>query len=208
MPSAEPPSAKVLYKEDGEGWSLFSPSALNGRRPWNLLMRVQSANLETTTSKPWKIHLGDIVTVCVRSSDQLSEIPDSQESDDSEDDFDEDPKAYAKVSDLRCLGDGRYMVVYTWLYTREEILAELPSKEGLAMLQTNWPETAPFDYMLSTNRTATLWDTAITRAPESVVSRICPTSVYVTRRFERYIADIDDERLEWMREIFYMRPSL
>ena len=32
---------------------------------------------------------------------------------------------YAKVSELRRLGDGRYMVVYMWLYTRLEIAEQL-----------------------------------------------------------------------------------
>ncbi|KAL2845072.1 hypothetical protein BJY01DRAFT_247889 [Aspergillus pseudoustus] len=217
--TADPPTAKLLYKEEGEGWSLFSPMALNGARPWNHLMRVQSANLETATSKPWKIHVGDIVTVCVPGNmdnpgPPIILIEDSEDEPDPNEgeDPDDDPKAYAKVADLRCLGDGRYMAVYAWLYTREEIAAELKTRTGgvvektdLAMLRKKWPRRATFRYMLSTNRTVTLWNTAITRAPPSVVSSICGSSVYVTRRLERYIADIDDERLEWMRGIFHMK---
>jgi len=218
-----PPTAKLLYIEEGEGWSLFSPTAVNGARPWNRLMRVQSANLETATGKPWKIHVGDIVTVCVPGHSDSANLGSNSNSaiviEDSEDepdpnegeDPDDDPKAYAKVSDLRCLGDGRYMVVYAWLYTREEIVAELKTRTGvvekrdLAMLRKKWPMRAKFRYMLSTNRTVTLWNTAITTAPPSVVANVCGTSVYVTRRLERYIADIKDERLEWMRGIFHTK---
>ncbi|KAL2838353.1 hypothetical protein BJX68DRAFT_272684 [Aspergillus pseudodeflectus] len=211
MPSNPPPRALLLYKDKGDGWNPFSPRAVNRARPWKHLIQVQSAELETKDEKPWTIRLGDIVTVCVPeskqsiSSDDIKTDPD----DDSEDDAEDDPKAYAKVSDLRSLGDGWYMVVYAWLYTRAEILADLERRAGidqgdLDMLKEKWPSAAPFQYMLSTNRTVTLWDTAITRAPASVVSRICDSSIYVTRPSVRWIADINDPEIEWMRSIFDM----
>jgi hypothetical protein len=101
------------------------------------------------------------------------------------------------------------MVGYTWLYTRAEILADLKTRKGidqddLDMLEEEWPTAAPFRYMLSTNRTATLWVTAITHAPDPVASSICDSSIYVTRPSERWIADIDDPEVGWIRSIFYM----
>ncbi|KAJ0422926.1 hypothetical protein BJY00DRAFT_279104 [Aspergillus carlsbadensis] len=211
MPSNPPPPAKLLYKDKGNGWDPLSPRAVNNASPWNQLIQVQSAKLETNTEEPWTISLGDIVTVCVPentqsiSSDGIKTDPE----DDSEDDSEGDPEAYAKVSDLRSLEDGRYMVVYTWLYTRAEIIADLETRAGISqddldMLKGRWPTTAPFRYMLSTNRTVTLWDTAITRAPASVVSSICDSSIYVTRPLERWIADINDPKIGWMRSIFDM----
>lgn len=72
----------------------------------------------------------------------------------------------AKVSDIRCLDDGRYVVVYTWLYTREQIIEELEvdgklSLRDRAHLDRMWPLGDRYRYILSTNRTITLWDTAI-----------------------------------------------
>lgn len=158
----KPPAAKVLYEKKGYGWSRFSPIPRNGSRPWNSLVQVQYASLET-----WLLHLGHIVTVCALGDTQ-SEDP-------------EDPKAYAKVSDLRSVGDGRYMVVYTWLYTRDEVLADMETEAGIPEelsenLKQRWPENADYDYMFSTNWTVTLWDTAICLAPDTWLRR------YVTAR--------------------------
>jgi hypothetical protein len=189
----------------------FPPRAVNGARPWNQLVQVQSADLETDTDEPWTISLGDIVTVCVPENAQSISAQGSGDDDDAniKSDPEDDPQCYARVSDLRSLDDGRYMVVYTWLYTRAEILADLETGAGidqddLDMLKETWPSRAPFRYMLSTNRTVTLWDTAITHAPAPVGSSICDRSIYVTRPEERWIADINDPEVGWMRSIFYM----
>ncbi|KAL3483020.1 hypothetical protein BJX62DRAFT_245312 [Aspergillus germanicus] len=214
IPPNPPPAALLLYEDEGDGWDTFSPRAVNDAKPWEQLDQVQSAKLETNTEESWTISLGDIVTVCVPENTQSVS---SQGSDDGSDDDDadiksdpeDDPHCHAKVSDLRSLDDGRYMVVYTWLYTRAEILADLETGTGidqddLDMLKETWPSAAPFRYMLSTNRTITLWDTAITHAPAPVVSSICDSSIYVTRSEERWIADINDPEVGWMRRIFNM----
>jgi hypothetical protein len=53
------------------------------------------------------------------------------------------------------------MVVYTWLYTREEIRAKFEINNTMPdLLQKNldrrWPVDATFYFMLSTNHTVTL----------------------------------------------------
>jgi hypothetical protein len=125
----------------------------------------------------------------------------------------ETPKTYAKVTDLRSVGDGCYMVVYTWLYTRGEILADMETDAGIpeelrGNLNQRWPESADYDYMFSTNRTVTLWDTAICLAPDHVVSRIHDSLVYITRPSECWILDINDFRVRWMEKIVELEVPL
>jgi hypothetical protein len=93
---------------------------------------------------------------------------------------------------MRHLEDGRYMVVYTWLYTREEIRAEFEIAGTMPdLLQKNmderWPADATFHFMLSTNRTVTLWDTAISRAPKDVIESLSHRIIYSTTPSKRFI---------------------
>ncbi|EED14479.1 hypothetical protein TSTA_106890 [Talaromyces stipitatus ATCC 10500] len=177
--SQAPPPADVLYLTKGDGVRNLSPRPVDGAKPWRQLARVSSAPLET-----WDIHLGDIVQVCLEK----------------------DRKSYAKISEIRRLDDGRYVVVYTWLYRREEVQAEFET-DGIIprLLRRNldkrWPADATFQYMLSTNRTITLWDTAISRAPRDVVESVCHSSIYSTTPSTRYIWSVNSPRFKWMKKI-------
>ncbi|KAL4755669.1 uncharacterized protein BDW70DRAFT_146130 [Aspergillus foveolatus] len=180
----EAPLALLLYRDSGLGWCDIRPTAVKGQKPWSELEQVQCASLET-----WEVRLYDIVTVCVQG---LSE-------------------GYAKVTDLRDLEDGRFMVVYTWLYTRAEILEEYTGPNGVPPrlqenLDRNWPADSEFNYMLSSNRTVTLWDTALRRAPEHVASKICDGFVYVTTtkkkiRPARWIYSVKEPKVKWLADI-------
>ncbi|KAL4883379.1 nucleoside phosphorylase domain-containing protein [Aspergillus karnatakaensis] len=193
-PTQVPPPARVLYEAEGYGWSRFVPIAVNGAKPWRELEKVDEADVDND----WVLHRGDIVTVCVPGPD-LSQNPD-------------DSKAYAKVTDLRAVGDGRYMVVYTWLYTREEIIEDMETGDGdldacHANLEERWPKDAEYEYMFSTNRTVTLWNTAISLAPEDVQAKICDSYVYITKitaPSERWIEEIGAYRVRWLQRILQM----
>ncbi|KAH8431691.1 uncharacterized protein LDX57_009345 [Aspergillus melleus] len=176
---APPPLAQVLYHVKREGVRDFCPTPVEGAIPWKELVQVPYASLDV-----WSIRLGDIVTVCQG----------------------EQPDGYAKVSDLRSLENGRYMVTYTWLYTREEIMAEFQTEDGFPPhlrknLEQRWPEDAHYHYMISTNRTITLWDTAVSLAPEEVVSRVCYSSIYSTTPTKRWIWSVENPGFRWMRKI-------
>src|SRR3981189_3630320 len=88
------PPAQLLYKTQREGVRDFRPESVNGAKPWQSLAKVTSAPLDT-----WDLHVGDVVAVHL----------------------DQGMEEYAKVSDLRRLEDGRFVVVYTWFYTRQNI---------------------------------------------------------------------------------------
>jgi hypothetical protein len=157
---------------------------MEGAKPWNKLSHVDSAPLET-----WTIHIGDIVKVCSET----------------------DREEYAKVSEMRHLEDGRYMVVYTWLYTREEIRAEFEIDGTMPdLLQKNlderWPADATFRFMLSTNRTITLWDTAISRAPKDVIESLGHRFIYSTTPSKRFIWSVNNPRFRWMKKICDLEP--
>jgi hypothetical protein len=84
MSSNPPPPTLLLYKDKGNGWNPFSPRAVNGARPWNQLVQVQSAELETNTDKPWTLKLGDFVTVCVPENTQSISSQGSSDDDDAD----------------------------------------------------------------------------------------------------------------------------
>jgi hypothetical protein len=177
--SQPPPLAEILYITSGDGGRILSPRPANRAKPWRQLHRVHSAPLDT-----WDIHLGDIVKVCLE----------------------EGRESYAKISDMRSLEDGRYMVVYTWLYTREEVQEEFETNGIIPEilhknLEKRWPVDATFQYMLSTNRTVSLWDTAISRAPREVVEALCHSSIYSTTSSTRSIWSMNNPRFKWVKEI-------
>jgi hypothetical protein len=179
-----PPPAQILYYIKREGVRDYSPTPIDGAKPWKCLVKVLSAPLGK-----WLVCLGDIVTVCQG----------------------ERSEGYAKVSDLRSLDDGRYMVAYTWLYTREEVIAELQTENRLPErfrkhISQRWPIDADYRYMFSTNRTVTLWDTAISKAPHEVTSKICYSSIYSTTPSTRWIWSVDNPRFRWMKRILDMDP--
>ncbi|CRG92698.1 hypothetical protein PISL3812_09763 [Talaromyces islandicus] len=177
--SQPPPLADVLYLTSGDGGRNLSSRPTDGAKPWRQLYRVHTAPLDT-----WAIHLGDIVKVCLEK----------------------DRESYAKISDIRGLDDGRYMVVYTWLYTREEVQEEFET-DGIIPevlrknLERRWPADATFQYILSTNCTVTLWDTAISRAPSEVVESLCHSSIFSTTRLTRAIWSMNSPRFKWMKVI-------
>lgn len=120
--------------------------------------------------------------------------------------LDEGVEGYAKTSEMRRLNNVRYGVIYTWLYTREGVEPELQigsllSKEFRKSLDRWWPTNAPYRYMFSANRTVTLWDTAISQAPEEAITKICYSSIYSTTIFTRWVWSVDDTRFRWMKRI-------
>ena len=160
--------AQELYVVSREGVENFQPLPINGAKPWKFLEKVKMAPLDS-----WTLRRGDIVNVDTGHS-----------------------AAPAKVSDVRWLDDGRFVVVYCWLYTREEILDELQidgaiSAPALANLDQMWPPSVPYKYMLSTNRTITLWDTVIERAPHEVSFSLCYSAIYSTTPTSRRIWSIE-----------------
>lgn len=176
--------AQKLYIVSREGVENFQPLPINGARPWKCLRRVNLAPLGS-----WTLRRGDFVNVDTGHS-----------------------VAPAKVSDVRWLDDGRFVVVYCWLYTREEILDELhvdgaiPSS-ALANLNQMWPPHVPYKYMLSTNRTITLWDTAIDRALQKVSFGLCYSAIYSTTPTSRRIWSIENKRFQWMKKILHYEPQ-
>ncbi|KAL4885946.1 hypothetical protein BJY04DRAFT_119748 [Aspergillus karnatakaensis] len=181
----QPPLALVLYEYEAHGGRSLRPIPVDGQKPWEDLVQVETASLET-----WSVHLGDYVTVIV----------------------DKGRNGYAKVSDLRQVEDGRYMVVYTWLYTRLEIEEELMIGKRLSTgskkhLGAMWPINAPYKYMLSSNRTVTLWDTALEAAPDEVVSTLCFSHLYITTDDVREIRLVNSPDDHWLKEILDLAPA-
>ncbi|KAJ6103957.1 hypothetical protein N7486_004179 [Penicillium sp. IBT 16267x] len=95
---AHAPSAQILYQVTRDGAAQLRPIPVDRAAAWKSLSVVSSSHLPRRT-----VHHGDIVIVDIgpRGID------------------------YAKVSDLRRFSDGRYVIVYAWLYTRNEIAREL-----------------------------------------------------------------------------------
>ena len=178
------PSARVLYIVTMEG--RLRPIPVAGEAAWESLPVVSSAALPR-----WTLNRGDIVTVDIGQKGQ----------------------GYAKVSDLRRLSDGRYVVVYAWLYARSQIVrkmeidADLPA-QAQVNIDTMWPPNAAHELMLSTNRTITMWDTAIARAPRIITESICLYAIYNTTTLSRQIVGVDHPRFQWMREILIMKPDV
>lgn len=136
----------------------------------------------------WSARRGDVVAVCLDSGRE----------------------GFAKISDMRRGDDGRHHVVYTWLYTRDEVVEDL-RREGDVLaersrkrLERKWPAEAPFNYVLSTDRTVTLLDTALSRAPEEVTSQISTEWIYNTTQRRRKICSVDEFR--WMKRILELEP--
>ncbi|KAF3405659.1 hypothetical protein F1880_010339 [Penicillium rolfsii] len=179
------PPAQILYRVTREGVADLRPAPLGKAGPWESLPSVSSAPL-----LQWTIHCGDIVIVDIglRGED------------------------FAKVSDLRRLPDGRYVVVYTWLYQRSEIAQELEINEQLSThatvhLDTMWPLHAEYKFILSTNRTITIWDTAIGRAAKETTASICQYAIYSTTLKSRRIVSVDQPGFQWMREILLLKTE-
>lgn len=178
------PPAQELYYVSREGVESLQPLPRNGAKPWKSLRKSDLAPLES-----WTLRRGSIVNVDAGNS-----------------------TSPAKVSDIRCLDDGRYVVVYTWLYTREQIIEELEvdgklSLRDRAHLDRMWPLGDRYRYMLSTNRTITLWDTAIGQAPEEVTSSLCYSAIYSTTPTSRRIWNVENPRYKWMKRILLYEPQ-
>ncbi|KAL7648992.1 hypothetical protein ACMYSQ_012609 [Aspergillus niger] len=176
--------AQEVYVVSREGVENLQPLPINGAKPWKSLRRVDLAPLGS-----WTLRLGDIVNVDTGHS-----------------------TAPAKVSDLRSLDDGRFVVVYCWLYTREDIIDELkidgavPSS-ALANLNQMWPPGVRYNYMLSTNRTITIWDTAVERVSPESSFNLCYSAIYSTTPTSRRIWSIENKRFQWMKKILHHEPE-
>ncbi|KAJ5902764.1 hypothetical protein N7495_003292 [Penicillium taxi] len=182
---AHAPSAQILYQVIGDGAAQLRPIPLDRAAAWKSLSVVSSARLPR-----WTVHRGDIAIVDIG------------------------PKGidYAKVSDLRHLSDGRYVVVYAWLYTRNEIARELEvdarlPAHALVHFDSMWPPNTEHKLMLSTNRTITIWDTAIAKAPKKIATSICQYAIYNTTPLSRRIVRVDHPNFQWMREVLTMKPE-
>jgi hypothetical protein len=178
------PPAELLYEVQRDGSRDLKIAPVDGRKPWNRLVRVSSAPLGS-----WTVRTGDIVTVHLT-----------------------DGSGYAKISEMRQLDDGRVLVVYTWLYTRAEVENELQMDgEVPSVLRRHldqcWPIHAGYRYMLSTNRTITLWDTAVERAPHEVTGNLSATSIYSTTASSRHIWSVRNSKFRWMRHILELHPD-
>ncbi|KAJ9654599.1 hypothetical protein H2201_008969, partial [Coniosporium apollinis] len=157
--------AEELYEFDNVGVEDLNPRPLKRGKPWNSLPSVRSA-----VQGPLTLYVGDTVFVCCTDShDHL-----------------------AKVTDLRDLEDGRYVVVFAWYYSRADIKSSLERKHGRSKhlsdyLNRHWPETALYRYMLSSDRIITLWDTVQRKAPYDVLKRICPSAFYIDTVYKQKI---------------------
>ena len=60
----------------------------------------------------------------------------------------------AKISKIRAVGDGRYLVLLAWCYTRQDMQKEFPSRPNF--VDSHWPSNAQYKYMLSSNWTITM----------------------------------------------------
>lgn len=173
--------ADELYIISREGVENLQPLPINGAKPWKSLQKVDSAPLDR-----WSLYCGDVVNVDTGHK-----------------------SAPAKVSEIRSLGNGRFVVVYCWLYTRQDVLEELkvdgcvPSS-ATAHLNQMWPTGARFRYMLSTNRTITIWDTAIGHVPQEVLLDICHSAIYSTTPTSRRIWSVENKRYRWMKKILHL----
>ncbi|KAJ9651635.1 hypothetical protein H2201_009268, partial [Coniosporium apollinis] len=176
--------AEELYGFDNRGAEHLNTWPLKHGRAWNSLPAVRSA-----MHGPLTLHVGDSVFVrCTDSADHL-----------------------AKIIEMRDLEDGRYMVVFAWYYTRADIKRELKpkrrrSKQLCNSLDRYWPPNAPYEYMLSTDRIITLWDTVQRKAPSDVLNAICADAFYIITGSKREVCESSDPRYKWMEKILDLSP--
>lgn len=186
---SEPSPEVVLYEVKQQGSRFMGITAVNESvKPWKKLDRVDAADLDK-----WIVRVGDIVTVQLHT--------------------DVDTGKYAKVSEIRHYDEKRYVVIYTWLYTREEVETELRTRDGIMpesqrYLDRKWPSDARYKYMFSTNRTVSIWDTAICLAPKEETDKICYHQIYETTPSARRIWNVENRGFKWMRQIVQLEATL
>lgn len=185
-----PPPEVILYKVRQHGSEFMDITPVDKSvKPWKELPCVNAADLGE-----WTVRAGDIVTVHLHA--------------------DADTGEYAKVSEIRRYDNNRYVVIYTWLYTREEVEAELQTDDGFMPKQSQryldrkWPSDACYEYMFSTNRTVSIWDTAICRAPKKITTKICDHSIYQTTPSKRRIWSVNNRGFKWMRQIIQLKATV
>ncbi|RDW93408.1 uncharacterized protein DSM5745_00730 [Aspergillus mulundensis] len=169
---------------------------------WENLEKVTKANLDADSGW-WTLQLYDVVLVCIRGEAT--------------------PTRLAKVVDMRKLQDGRFMVIYAWLYEEEDIKKEFTTDDGgmeeeyANNLKQAWDQNpGPVKYMLSSNQTVALWDTAYERlAQEDVDTKLSKTHVYKTTDTrtvapERHIYSINDKHKspKWLIQLLHETPAL
>ena len=177
--------AEELYEIETEDVEEFNPKPIDGRTPWDSLPSSGFALLDDLT-----LNVGDTIFVCVTGRED----------------------GLAKVSEIKGLSDGRWLLVLFWYYTRREIEEEL--KVGCKIpgyhrdhLERLWPSNAQYTYMLSNNRTITMWDTAQRKATPEVMQMISTDSVYITTNSIRRIYEKSELDSRWMKDILDLRPS-
>ena len=117
------------------------------------------------------------------------------------------PDGLAKVTDIRCLDHECRLLVLAWYYTRKEIQSEWGGN-GKKHLDAQWLCNAPFTYMLSSNRTITMWDTLRGKALPDVMAKLWPDKFYVTTEFLRRICKAGHPYYEWMQKLLDLNPPL
>lgn len=187
---SEPSPEVVLYEVKQQGSRFMGITAVNESvKPWKKLDHVDAADLDK-----WIVRVGDIVTVQLHTG--------------------VDTGKYAKVSEIRPYDENRYVVIYTWLYTREEVKRELETDDGIIpersqrYLDHMWPSDTWYKYIFSTNRTVSIWDTAICLAPKEVTDKICYNRIYQTTPSARRVWSVEDHRFKWMRHITQLKATV
>lgn len=182
FPLSSPPPAEILYHGKEDGTRDSRPIPAKGKKAWKLHPIADTASLGTRS-----VRRGDIVAVCLASGRE----------------------GFAKISDMRRGDDGRHVFVYTWLYTRDEVVEEFReggdmSERSRKYLGRMWPAEAPYKYMFSTGRIVTVWDHALKRASEEVTSQICMERIY--NQHKRQIFSVDEPGQLWMKRILELEP--
>jgi hypothetical protein len=168
-----------FYKIENSGEKDLRVTQIAGGKPWNSLPWKESATLDD-----WKFNIGDLVYVrCTGKPDGL-----------------------AKVSEIRQLGPELTLVVTAWCYTRDGIEQELP-EERQAHLDRYWPRGASFSYMLSSNRTITIWNAIRGKASPEVMAKLCPDKFYVTTNSFRKIYKAGNPNYKWMKKLLHLKTK-
>lgn len=97
------PPAQLLYHVSWEDIENFQLMSVSRAKSWKSLSKVTLASLDT-----WLLQCRDVVSVDVGHE-----------------------RGYIKISDLQSIHDRHYVVIYTWLYTRDEVAEELQIDENL-----------------------------------------------------------------------------
>ena len=62
-----------------------------------------------------------------------------------------------------------------------------------------WGADSRNQQILNTNRTFTIWDTAIKKAPAVAANNLCQDTIYSTTSKSRRIVEVGNPRYKWMK---------